>query len=156
MTLNDLREYMRINVDATATDFTNEFVSFIRLMQSSGVSTNEIKKVLVNDLKESGRIFGALKNRSKSIVRNGIESAATIAADEVFTEAGVKRWRWVAAGNNVCPDCANRAGVIGTLEYFDIIGNPKSGFSVCGQNCQCQKVPVEYTQEENIIKKNKK
>ena len=75
---------------------------------------------------------------------------------EIFKEAGIERFRWVAAGKNVCPNCENRAGVIGTQEYFDSIGIPKSGFSVCGQNCQCQLVPVGYVKEGDLIKKEAK
>ena len=153
MTLNDLREFMQISVDGTANSFTNDIDSFIGLMQSSGVSQSEIKNILKNDLAEGGRIFGSLKNNSASSIRNGIESASNISSREAFANAGIERFRWVSTGNNVCPDCENRAGVIGEMEYFDTVGLPKSGFSVCGINCQCQLVPIEYKAEGDIIKK---
>jgi len=153
VTLNDLREFMQISVDGTANSFTNDIESFIGLMQSSGVSQSEIKNILKNDLAEAGRIFGSLKNNSASSIRNGIESASNISSRQAFANAGIERFRWVSTGNNVCPDCENRAGVIGEMEYFDTIGLPKSGFSVCGINCQCQLVPIEYKAEGDIIKK---
>lgn len=156
MKIEDLRQFMQINVDATATEFTNDISSFIGLLKSTGVSDSEIKTILATDLAESGRIFGRFKNNSRSIVRNGVESASNIASEQTFTDAGVTRWRWVTSGKNVCPNCENRSGVIGTLEYFNTIGREKSGFSVCGQNCQCQLVPLEYEVEGDLIRKKPK
>lgn len=155
MTYADLSEYMTISIEGVAGSFANDIDEFVGLMTASGVSQSEIKSILANDLKQRGTLFNSLKNKSNLAIRNGVESASNIATGIEYKNAGIERLRWVSAGNNVCPDCADRAGVIGTQEYFDLIGNPKSGFSVCGQNCQCQLVPVEYVQEGDVIKKVK-
>ena len=153
MNFNDLREYMRISVDGTANSFSNDVESFIGLMSASGVNQSEIKNILRNDLTERGRIFGSLKNNSASTIRNGIENASNVSTRQAYEKAGIKRFRWVSAGGKVCPDCENRAGVVGEMGYFDSIGLPKSGFSVCGRNCQCQLVPIGYKAEGTIIRK---
>ncbi|MAH46966.1 hypothetical protein CMI37_14145 [Candidatus Pacearchaeota archaeon] len=155
MNFNDLREYMRISVEGTANSFSNDVESFIGLMSASGVNQSEIKNILRNDLTERGRIFGSLKNNSASTIRNGMENASNVSTRQAYEKAGIKRFRWVSAGGKVCPDCENRAGVVGEMGYFDSIGLPKSGFSVCGRNCQCQLVPVGYKTEGNIIRKEK-
>ena len=153
MNFNDLREYMRISVEGTANSFSNDVESFIGLMSASGVSQSEIKNILRNDLTERGRIFGSLKNNSASTIRNGMENASNVSTRQAYEKAGIKRFRWVSAGGKVCPDCENRAGVVGEMGYFDSIGLPKSGFSVCGRNCQCQLVPIGYEAEGTIIRK---
>jgi len=37
----------------------------------------------------------------------------------------------------ICPDCLGRDEEVGTKTYFEAIGFPKSGFSVCGIDCNC-------------------
>lgn len=156
MNIEDLREYMMISVEASVIRTTADIEEFAGLMEATGVSDINILKELKTDLKDKGRIFGAFSNKSKSIMANGVESAGDIAVGNVYADAGVKHLLWVTAGGNVCPDCDNREGVTGTAEYFQLIGEPKSGFSVCREHCQCELVPVEYSNEGTKIIKEKK
>ena len=147
MTLEELRETMIMTISATAERMVIDLEELIETMRISGASASIIQTTLSTDLKESGRIFGAFRNKSKSIMANGVENASNISAIEVMEEAGVNRWMWVASGTNICPDCESRAGRTGTTEFFDLIGHPKSGFSVCREHCNCTLVPIEYDKE---------
>tara|TARA_R110002012_G_scaffold36532_5_gene103053 strand:- start:1729 stop:2223 length:495 start_codon:yes stop_codon:yes gene_type:complete len=123
-------------------------------MQTSGMSQKEIRNILLADLVTGGRLFGQLKNGVKRISKNAIEEAGNLAAMRAFEQKGYKEYKWITVGKNICPDCKTRHGDTGDISYFSTIGLPKSGFSVCEHNCNCQLVPVEYKGEnlENPIK----
>jgi hypothetical protein len=116
-------------------------------MQTSGMSQESIRKVLLADLVTGGRIFGQLRNGVKRISKNALEEAGNLASMRVFEDNNYKQFRWVTAGKSICPDCKPRHGDTGDISYFSTIGLPKSGFSVCEHNCNCQLVPTEYIGE---------
>ena len=158
MTIEDLREFMTITINAAVDKLVLDVNELSNTMRVSGASNKEIYDTLENDLKESGRIFGAFKNKSKATISNGVENAANITSEQVFSQAGVERFMWVTTGGNVCPDCQDRAGLTGKMSFFANLGLPKSGFSVCREYCQCQLVPIEYDAEgiQFVKIKNKK
>ena len=45
--------------------------------------------------------------------------------------------------SDICPDCRPRQGRIETMELWELIGEPRSGFSMCGTDCTCRLVPVD-------------
>ena len=120
-------------------------------MQTSGMTQKEIKNILLADLVTGGRVFGQLKNGVKRISKNALEEAGNLAAQKVFAQKEFKQFKWVTVGKNICPDCEIRHGETGDISYFSAIGLPKSGFSVCEHNCNCQLVPIEY-KGENLEK----
>mgnify|MGYP003677720935 CR=1 FL=1 len=130
--------------DDLALIVTSNMVSRINSMRLSGMGTAEVRKVLIADLITGGRIFGQLKNGVKRISKNAIEEAGNIAAQKVFEKANLKLYKWITVGKNICPDCRPRHGQTGDISFFSNIGLPKSEFSVCGTNCNCMLVPVEY------------
>ena len=117
-------------------------------MQLSGMAREEVRKVIVADLITGGRIFGQLRNGVKRISKNTIEEAGNIAAMKKFESKDYKEYKWITVGKNICPDCRPRHGTTGDISFFSNIGLPKSEFSVCGHNCNCQLVPVEYQAED--------
>ena len=126
MNMEDIKDIVEMKINLTAENLVNDLDELINTMVISGASNNSIQRVLKNDLKDSGRIFGAFKNKSKAVIANGIENTSNVATVNGLVNAGVKRFMWVAAGTNICIDCADRAGETGTLEFFDLIGHPKS------------------------------
>ena len=155
-TYEEVRESVRISISATVDRFVIDLEEAIDQMVIAGMTPQAVADVLQNDLDTGGRIFGSFKNGTASSIRNGVENVSNAASNAVFESQGLDHRLWKTAGVNVCPDCESRAGLTGTMEYFETIGVPKSGFSVCRANCQCQLVPVHYDREENIIIKEKK
>ena len=45
--------------------------------------------------------------------------------------------------DGICRDCLDRDGEKGTDEYFETIGKPGSGFSMCGSECGCKIFLIE-------------
>ena len=124
---------------------TLDLAGLIQSMKASGMSDDAIRQVLLADLAEGGRIFGAYKNAVKNTVGSAVGRAGNIAQKMAYSSAGIQEFRWVTAGSNSCPDCDARNGEVGTMGYWEAVGLPKSGFSVCQQHCQCpQPVPVTY------------
>ena len=150
-TYKELTDKISLALESLAVIVTANLLSRLTSMRASGMDNSNIKKILVADLLTSGRIFGQLKRGVKRISKNGIEEAGNIASYKMFISKGYKEYKWVPGGKNICPDCKTRHGDVGDISYFSTIGLPKSGFSVCEDNCNCQLVPVEY-EGENLDK----
>jgi|TARA_Y100000034_G_scaffold89462_1_gene107636 hypothetical protein len=130
-----------------ASQTTLDLGGLITAMQSSGMSNDAIKTVLMNDLSSGGRIFGSFKNSLKNTIKNGVEYGSNQAQKNIYADTNVQRFRWITAGGKVCPDCLERHGQVEPMEYWETVGLPKSGFSICQTNCQCIVVPASYTGE---------
>ena len=121
-------------------------------MQSSGMAESAIRQSLLSDLNAGGPLFGGFKSKLRNTVKNGIEMSSNGSANGKFVKAGIERFQWVSVGDGkVCPDCEERHGETGTMEFFELLGLPASGFSVCGSNCRCQLIPESY-KGENLDK----
>jgi len=125
-------------IEAAASKTAIDLDQIILQMRATGMSANEIRNVLLSDLREGGRIFGTYRNAIKSTVSNGVEHSANRAYMKFYEQEGKEEFRWVAVSdNNICPDCANRDGQTHTIRYWRSAGMPKSGFSVCQDACRC-------------------
>ncbi len=131
---------------------------FIQNSIVNGATLSEIETLLLNDLRNNGRIFGeftrAIKATSNGIINNFRD-------DGMLAEFGLDdQFRWVAVLVNTCPDCLSRHNDVSkTWEEWEAKGLPRTGFTVCKQHCKCMLIPVDEIAEiESIepIKRNKK
>lgn len=114
----------------------------IQQMESSGMSRDAIKQTLVRDLQRGGTVFGGFKAGIRSTIQQATNVASQRGAVQTFETAGVKMFRWIVVSDNPCPDCIDRNGTTGTIQFFRDVGMPGSGFSVCGKHCHCRLVPA--------------
>jgi|TARA_R110001583_G_scaffold70462_1_gene199422 hypothetical protein len=146
-------------LSTTAAQTTLSIQELVSTMRSQGMADQAIRQTLLNDLNSGGQLFGSFRNKLKNTVKNGVELNAKDAVNTEYKDAGVQNFQWISVGDNkVCIDCEERHRETGTLEFFETIGLPASGFSVCQTNCRCQIVPQDY-KGENLDKpliKNKK
>tara|TARA_R110002051_G_scaffold51695_1_gene98864 strand:- start:36 stop:509 length:474 start_codon:yes stop_codon:yes gene_type:complete len=148
----DLQLSIANQIASSAAQTTLSLQEMITTMKASGMADIAIKQTLMNDLNSGGPLFGAFRNKLKNTVRNGVELSSNGSSNSTFTKAGVQEFQWVSVGDGkVCPDCEERHGETGTMEYFETIGLPASGFSVCTTNCRCQLLPQTY-KGENLDK----
>ena len=119
-------------------------------MTLSGAEESVVTATLFSDLQSGGVLFGSFKNGVKNITKDAIHNVANISAEKEFIKAGIDMFMWVTVSGKPCPDCDDREGEVGTKDYFDAVGNPKSGFSVCGRHCQCELVPASYKGDTRI------
>ena len=107
----------------------------IRRLNGSGLSEQSIIGSLYEYLRGNGRIFGELKNSIKRGLVGGINQAFRRSGDMG------EKLRWIAVSNNLCSDCASRAGEVDTWDGWIARGLPGSGWSICKEFCYCQLVP---------------
>jgi hypothetical protein len=68
----------------------------------------------------------------------------TDAETATFQAAGHKTFAWVTVNaSEACPDCKKRQSVIGDVEFWEKMGKPGAGKTVCGHFCFCLLVPAE-------------
>jgi len=148
----DLQITMANHISASAAQSALSIQELVTTMKTAGMADTAIRQTLLNDLNAGGPLFGSFRNKLKNTVKNGVEASSNGSANGKFTKAGVSQFQWVSVGDGkVCPDCEERHGETGTMEYFETIGLPASGFSVCTTNCRCQLLPENY-KGENLDK----
>ena len=129
-------------------------------MKASGMAESAIRQSLLGDLNTGGPLFGGFKSKLRNTVKDGIEFSSNGSANGKFVSAGVERFQWVSVGDGkVCPDCEAKHGETGKMEYFELLGLPGSGFSLCGSHCRCKLVPENYKGEnldKPLVKGDKK
>lgn len=133
-----------------AAQTTLDLQGLITLMKSNGMADAAIKQALMNDLTTGGRLFGSFRNQVKNTVRSGVRISANQASMALFQQEGIKEFVWVTVSKNPCIDCDERKGEKATMEFWENVGVPASGFSVCQGNCKCILQASGYTGDTTI------
>ena len=139
-------------LSALAEKVAIDIETFVIRMTASGVGEDVIISTLLKDLESSGVIFGQFKNGIKNTTKEALNSIKNLSAKKEYAKAGISTMKWITVSANPCPDCRDRAGEVGTAEYFKAIGEPQSGFSVCGRHCKCVIVPESYSGDTTIAR----
>lgn len=148
-------DVLKYKIESWILDLQN----FIDRALKEGLSEIEVKNLLLTDLANEGRLFGALKNGMKHSITEAISLASREATLQVFDQSGIKEFRWITVSANPCRDCIARHGRVEPMEKWRNIGFPKSGFSVCRGFCKCRLVPKSYkgiSLENPVLLKKKK
>jgi hypothetical protein len=136
---------------ATKTGITLE--EYIHTRQLLGASDESIEADLLKDLEEGGRIFGDFRNSIRA-TSNGIINRARDVS--IFADIGIDtKYRWVAVLVNTCPDCLERHNKTKPWEEWEAEGLPRTGQTVCKENCRCVLLPSS-TLEIDPIKRSKR
>jgi len=126
---------------------------YIGLRVAQGVGKEIIKAELLLDLETGGRIFGEFR-RSVQATANG--SIHRFRDAGMTSEIGLDtNYKWVAVLVNTCPDCMDRHGREQSWEEWENEGMPRTGHTVCRQNCKCMLIPEDATNTE-VIKRDKR
>lgn len=126
----------------------DEYIQF-RVVQ--GATLQAIRADLLTDLEEGGRIFGEFFNTLKPTFAG---STSRFRDTGILAEVGVSKvYRWVAVLVNTCPDCLERHGQEKDWSAWEDEGLPRSGATVCGQNCKCILLPKEIIALEPVYRK---
>lgn len=123
---------------------------FIARLKARGTSIDEIRAILFRDLEEGGPIFGDFRKHFKSGVKYGIEEAAQTELFQAFQDAEL--WDWVGiADGRLCPDCLVRHNTPSKpRSYWESIGLPRQGSTICQENCRCDLIPVGLIDKREI------
>lgn len=126
---------MRIFLHTKAVRTAASIEEFIETARLQGATKAQIKKLLLKDLEEGGRYFGEFR-RAIQATSNGIINRLRDTA-QFSEDYQVEKYRWVAVLVNTCPDCIERHGRVKTMEEWEEEGLPRTGFTVCKENCKC-------------------
>ncbi len=125
---------------------------YIKTRLKQGASIDSIEKDLLTDLENSGRIFGEFRNAIRATTTGTINRSRDNA---IFANLGIDApYRWVAVLINTCPDCLDRHNKVQPWAMWEIQGLPRTGATVCKENCQCVLVP-SFTVEIDPIMRGK-
>ena len=138
MTYEDGANLIFAHIDYQVLSTIAEIELVIQTMTMSGASAEAIREYLLSDLLIGGRIFGAFAS--------GVATTTSIGK-----RSGVRVFKWVTVSKNPCRDCAERAGEVEEWAVWELIGVPRSGFSVCRGNCKCHLEPSGYLGDDTII-----
>ena len=126
---------------------------FIKMSLLNGGSRESIEAELLKDLNEGGRIFGEFRNSVKATT-NGVMNRFRDSGE--FSELlNAPQWRWVAVLVNTCPDCIERHGKVMSMDEWEQEGLPRTGHTVCKENCKCVLLPADSTILEPIRRPKK-
>lgn len=132
-------EEMVIRLSVQAESLGRYLDGEIKQMFLRGMSEDEIVATLTRDLADNGRLTSPLRQGFKSTVNTAIEDIAQGAVFEKYPETA--QWEWIVTSSNPCRDCLPRHGETATYDEWRELGLPRSGFSVCRENCQCVLLP---------------
>jgi hypothetical protein len=78
----------------------------------------------------------------KTGFREQARRAGTDAETQTFLQRGEASFAWITVNaSEACPDCRKRQGVVGEYAFWEKLGKPGSGRTVCGAACFCMLVP---------------
>lgn len=141
---------MEIFLTAKAQRTAITLQEYVDARLAMGATKDAIRADLFNDLENGGRIFGEFRNAIKATT-NGITNR--LRDDAVFSAVGVDSdYRWVAVLVNTCPDCLDRHGRVQSWAEWEGEGLPRTGQTVCKENCRCVLLPAETTALEPIMR----
>ena len=127
---------------------------FVQTRLLSGSSRAEIQTQLLDDLNNNGRIFSEFRRSVKSTAKGSINRVRDAG---YFSEFGVdKFYRWSAVLVRTCPDCLDRHGTSASWDEWEASGLPRTGATVCRENCHCVLIPNEFSELEPIKRERKK
>lgn len=133
-------------IDVFATEVERE----VAILRNAGIGNQGIADTIRNDLLNNGRVFGKFSNNIKRGIVSGVMQANRIGQSEVYGDS--VNFRWVSVGSpKICVDCQERIGEVATLDQWEVIGLPATGFSICKEFCYCQLVDESVEIDDKII-----
>lgn len=143
---------LSINLRTKAARSALTLSEFIETQLASGVSQESLETILLQDLNEGGRIFGEFFNSIGADIKGRLGEVANVTAKVEFGTDPQKKKVWIAALVNTCPDCLPRHGQVDTEENWELRGEPRTGWSICRTNCQCQLLDAEDVEGREELK----
>ena len=149
-TLGGITQYMTIGLNHEVEATVLNIESAIARMKATGMADAAIETAIMTDLVNGEQIFGGFRAGLRNLLKNGVELAAFHSLVTGLSARGVEKFKWVTAGGRICPDCEVRHNQVQTLDVWESVGLPKSGFSVCNEHCRCVLVPEGYIVEKPL------
>jgi len=80
----------------------------------------------------------AMENALIKAFKQSIVSASQSGRGDAQREKGpTVFYTWQVESARPCPDCISRSGQTETYAYWEAVGLPQTGTTICGTNCKC-------------------
>lgn len=129
-------EAMQIQLSAAVQRTAITINEYVAMRELTGATRLEIERELLDDLNNGGRIFGEFRNAIKATAHGNIRRVSDIGN---YTENGIEiEYVWVTVEDSrVCDDCSPRHMQTEKWSEWEVLGMPRTGWSVCRSNCRC-------------------
>lgn len=139
---------MEIFLTAKAAKTAISIEEYIQTRSVQGANLETLQDDLLRDLAEGGRIFGEFRNAIRATA-NGVVNRTRDNA--IFSSVGIAtNYRWVAVLVNTCPDCLDRHNQVKSWDEWEAEGLPRTGQTLCKENCKCVLLEADNTETEPI------
>lgn len=146
-------ETLEILLAAKADRASISLNEYIDSRVAQGASLQTIEQDLIDDLLNNGRIFSEFRNAVRATV---IGSVNRVRDSQIFIEEGVEaEYSWIAILVNTCPDCLELHGQSKTYAEWEDFGLPRTGITVCKENCRCMLIPSKIAVIDPIQRSRK-
>lgn len=132
---------------------------FIQTRLLAGAPAEDIEAQLKDDLLNNGRMFSEFRRTIKSTARGSINRVRDAG---YFSEFEIDRkYRWTAVLVKTCSvpgtleGCIQRHGLVKTWDEWEDVGLPRTGATVCRENCHCALIPAEFTALQPITREKR-
>jgi hypothetical protein len=125
---------------------------YIDMRLAQGAAMDVIREDLLTDLNEGGRIFGEFRNVLRPTFSGSVNRFRDAGERSILGASG--QYKWIAILINTCPDCLERHGQVQSMAEWEAEGVPRSGATVCAENCKCVLLPAEVAELEPIMRGN--
>jgi hypothetical protein len=140
----NLARVIRVRGQQVSGNLVSEILFIIEQGRQNGQSSEGILQNIRNQIKPGGRLYsqveGAIKRSHSAFVYQSSGYGQESVRQKTVTPD--TKMKWVINSFNTCPDCLVRNGLVKTYREWLALGMPKSGFSVCGNNCKCDLIPI--------------
>ena len=152
--LNDLNqreiETMQIFLTSKASKTAITIDEYVQTRLKQGADPAVIEADLLKDLNEGGRIFGEFRNAIRATTKGVINRTRDNA---IFADLGILTpYRWIAVLINTCDDCLERHNEVKNWAEWEAEGLPRTGATICKENCQCLLLPAATTEIDPIMR----
>ena len=126
-----------------ATEIQTRIDTFITI-QTPNLDPEQIEAIVLGGTRSVLVEIDAAKNLIlRQLIDAITEAAQTGLYDHQKSTKPGSDYRWQIESGNPCPDCVNRSAQNPQpLSYWEAVGLPKSGVTVCGSRCKCILVPT--------------
>lgn len=114
--------------------------AYLGAVETSGMSREAISALVFEGESVTARAFtDSFRRRIISIIDSSINRSwgDGMISRQSSESPDDQLYTWRAESGDPCPDCAGRNGDKRSLAEWQIAGLPRSGWSLCHQNCKC-------------------
>lgn len=137
-------------IDRIVTQFVRDLAGRLIERQTRIETFISIQALTLTDVEISALVqqTGVIAINTEAMIADAVrlyEQSIAVGAQsgvaDIQARKGAEReWTWQTESGRPCPDCSARNGQTHSYEYWETVGLPKSGATICGSYCLCRLV----------------